>query len=292
MKYTEVAFGLSGLSDDMKEIVEQVFSYELGEIGFESFIRSEDGQNLLTYVAQDKYDAVALSGVLSELFEQYSEVPYTQSEVEDKNWNEEWEKHYFQPVEVIPGEVVVRASFHAPVPHVPMQIIIDPKMAFGTGNHATTAGMMKLIGVLELSGKQVVDMGCGSGILGIFAMKLGAKACTCVDIDPWSVENAGQNALVNGVKLDIRLGDASVLSQCPRADLFLANINRNIILHDLKQYLRCVKPDGNMLLSGFLESDVTMVSDALEAEGWSILNVLNPNGEWVALHCRCSLQEN
>lgn len=286
MKYIEVAFELNACADEMKEIIEQVFSYELGAIGFESFIRSEDGQSLLTYVVQDKYDAVELSQVLSELFEQYGELPYAQKEVEDRDWNEEWEKHYFQPVEVIPGEVVVRASFHAPMPHIPMQIVIDPKMAFGTGNHATTAGMMKLIGGLELVGKQIVDMGCGSGILGIFAMKRGAKACTSIDIDPWSVDNSAQNAMVNGVLLDVRLGDASILQECPKADVFLANINRNIILNDLPAYLRCLQADGDLLLSGFLTSDVDKVSEALSTEGWKVLEVINPEGDWVALHSR------
>lgn len=286
MKYIEVTFRLNGLNPEMREVVEQVCSYELGEIGFESFMRSEDGERLMTYVADDKYDATALQTVITDLSGQYGHLPYEVSEVEDKNWNEEWEKHYFQPVEVIPGEVVVRASFHAPRPDIPVEIIIDPKMAFGTGNHATTAGMMQLIGSLELEGKQVIDMGCGSGILGIFAMKKGAYACTSIDVDPWSVDNALQNADVNGVFLDVRLGDASALKNCPKADLFMANINRNIILADMDSYLECIQPGGELLLSGFLKSDVDMVRKTLGQHGWGIVTAVNRGDDWIAFRCR------
>lgn len=288
MKYYEVRLRPAEVDEDMREVVEQVLSYELAEVGFESFIRPEDGRRLLAYVPVDKYDAKSVERVLEECSVLYGEIGCEVAEMEDKNWNEEWEKHYFRPVEVIPGEVVVRASFHEAVEGVPTEIIIDPKMAFGTGNHATTAGMMRLIGRLATEGKQVLDMGCGSGILGIYAMKKGAKACTSVDIDPWSVDNAIRNAEVNGVMLDVREGDASILDECPRADLFLANINRNIILADLEKYLACVQVEGDLLLSGFLTSDVEMITDALKGHGWEVSDSINHGGDWVALHCRSS----
>ncbi|MBR8704082.1 50S ribosomal protein L11 methyltransferase [Porphyromonas levii] len=276
MKYLKIS-----MPRPAEDWLQDILVQRLGDIGFDSF-SEEDGQ-LLCYVPKDSYDEQALVTVLEE--EEFSELDhaFTVTVEEDRNWNEEWERHYFEPVEIIEGELAVRASFHKPVEGVRHEIIIDPKMAFGTGNHATTQAMLTLLGQINLEGATVIDMGCGSGILGIYAMMRGSSKCVSIDIDEWSVANTKENAKVNGVELTVIQGDASALKKIPRSDIFLANINRNIILNDLDQYVTRMHPYGVMLLSGFLADDLPQIMDAVTKYNLSVLGHLEMPGGWVAV---------
>lgn len=276
MKYLKIS-----IQKPSEEWLQDVLVQRLGDIGFDSFCEEE--QQLHCYVPKDVYDEQAVIALLKE--EEFAGLPqdFIVSEEDDRNWNEEWEKHYFEPVEIIEGELAVRASFHKPVEGVRHEIIIDPKMAFGTGNHATTQAMLTLMSQINFQGATVIDMGCGSGILGIYAMKRGAARCVSIDIDEWSVANTQENAKVNGVELTVIKGDASALKQVPRSDIFLANINRNIILNDLDQYVTRMHPYGIMLLSGFLADDLPMIMDAVTKYNLSVLGHLEMPGGWLAV---------
>lgn len=254
----------------------------LADLGFESFQREEGSYTLRAYIQEKLYDADAIQSKLQEesLAQCISSMEAEQIETED--WNKEWEKHYYQPTIIVEGEVGVRASFHPPFEHIRHELIIDPKMAFGTGNHATTKGMMQLMQHLYWEGAEVIDMGCGSGILGIYAMKLGAKLCHSIDIDEWSVANSQENARINGVQLNVIHGDASALKKIPRADVLLANINRNIILQDLEAYVGRVKPSGLLILSGFYSDDLALLLPALANYNLTMDGFVE-NDDWVAL---------
>ncbi len=276
MKYLEIAFPLhsEGWLNDL-------LMQQLADIGFDSF-REQEG-DLLAFVPKDLFSKSKLDELLSEPPFDAIGKSYKVTEQEDKNWNEEWEKHYFEPVVVVDGELAVRASFHPKVENVAHEIIIDPKMAFGTGNHATTQAMLILLSQIYLEGATVIDMGCGSGILGIYAMKKGARKCTSIDIDEWSVVNSKENALNNGVELNVLQGDADTLRNVERSDIFLANINRNIILHDLDKYVSRMHPSGIMLLSGFLLDDLPLIMDAVTAHGLTLSGHLEMPGGWLAV---------
>ena len=251
----------------------------LAEAGFDTFSEDEGGR-LHAFGDMVQINELALSEVLNSFATDFT---FAKNEIADRDWNEEWEKNYHKPVEVIPGEVVIRASFHAPRPDLPFEIIIDPKMAFGTGSHDTTAGMMRLLHSLDLKGKSVIDMGCGSGVLGIYALMKGASSCVGVDIDEHAVANAVDNGRVNHVPLAVKQGDAAVLASLPKVDLFMANITRNIILRDLNKYLSALNERGILLLSGFLSQDLAMMEEALDRLSMKASEVLtSPNG-WIAL---------
>lgn len=279
MKYIQTTTTLAPHAEP--EVTTQLLTYFLGEIGYESFIT--EGSELLAYLPLSEYSEEKLKEVLSHELLSSKVQSYTSEEQPDINWNEEWEKHYYQPVVVREKELAVRASFHKPLPEVPLQLIIDPKMAFGTGNHATTLGMLQLLLDEPLRDKTIIDMGCGSGILGILAMRRGAKSCTSIDIDEWSVQNAIENATVNAVHLNVLQGDATLLPKHEKADLLLANINRNIILQDLPHYTTALLPTGKLLLSGFLKQDLPIIQEALSLHGYHISRTLNPSGDWIAL---------
>lgn len=282
MKYLECSFRFPYDAEGQEhEVRHDVLSYYLGELGFDSFESKAD--ELLAYIPREAYDESVLRTMLDSAYDGDDRPAFFVKEMEDKNWNEEWERNYFRPLCI--DDVTIRATFHTDKVTTPMEIIIDPKMAFGTGNHATTASMLRLIKTVSPKGMSVIDMGCGSGILGIYAMKLGAKECFAIDFDEWSVRNAIDNAGLNSVTLDVRHGDATVLADCPVVDLFVANINRNIILADLATYLKHLKPEGTLLLSGFYIDDVPMIDDALSEHGRKIVTVLEDN-RWVGLLCR------
>ncbi|MDO5036389.1 MAG: 50S ribosomal protein L11 methyltransferase [Porphyromonas sp.] len=279
MKYLVTTIALNSTED--LELTESILSYLLMEIGYDAF--EEEGSLLKAYIPKQSYSEDALNHQLKDPLIQGRIKEVQTEELPDINWNEEWEKHYYKPVVVQGGRLAVRASFHEPVKGVEDEIIIDPKMAFGTGNHATTLGMLRLLLDEELHDAQVIDMGCGSGILGILAMKLGARHCTSIDIDEWSIVNAEENARVNGVSLSVFQGDASLLSTLPKANLLLANINRNIILEDLQHYSNALTADGVMLLSGFLVQDLPSIEAELGEYGYQVSRILQPSGDWVAL---------
>lgn len=280
MNYIQVSFDLP---QEESHDLQDTLSYLLGELGYESFYVDENGV-YSAYVQESAFSEDKLWYLLNEdpLVSPY-EITYRYSRVPSEDWNKVWERHYFAPVEVIPGELVVRASFHESAPPARMEIIIDPKMAFGTGNHATTLGMLQLLSRIPIEDKKVIDMGCGSGILGIYAAMRGAKHCLCIDIDESSVQNAVYNSGLNGVSVDVLLGDASLLDGREPVDILLANINRNIILEDCRRYVAALKPGGDLLLSGFLATDVPLIKQALLEHGWMVREQVIPSGEWVAM---------
>ena len=249
---------------------------ELGQAGFESFTENEDG--VVAYIQKDFWDAELVSGIQ---ILQSDEVSFScdVKEIEQVNWNEEWEKN-FDPI-VVENEVSVRAPFHNK-PNLKYDIVIEPKMSFGTGHHETTYLMIKHLMDQDLRGRKVLDMGCGTGILAIFAEMKGAEQIDAIDIDPWCYENSLENVERNHCKkISVYEGDAAMLK--PDAyDVIIANINRNILLHDMSIYASSLRPAGDLYLSGFYNEDIPQITECAEENGLTFKKKLERNN-WVAL---------
>lgn len=256
MKYIEVTFTMGST-----ELFRDLLVDTLGNEGpYESFVETKDG--LQAYVPIDKFDEAWLRQQLKELGKQFStfNVQLSIREMEDKDWNEEWEKgHQAVLVEYDGGSVWVRAPFHPHRDDVSYELIIEPKMSFGTAHHPTTYMMLSYVAELDMQGKRVLDMGCGTAVLAILAKLRGAAYVEGIDIDEWAYRNAQENAAANGVEIDLKLGDAGVLSTAhcplPTFDIIIANINRNILLADMDKYAAVLNAGGTLLLSGFYEAD-------------------------------------
>ena len=233
---------------------------ELLDYGFESF--SEDESVLIAYLPESGYRNNLLKDL--DFFKDHPGVKISEDLLEDKNWNEEWERNY-QPV-TIAGKCHVRAPFHEPKPGILFEIVIEPKMAFGTAHHETTQLMATWLMDLGVKGKEILDMGCGTGVLAILANKMGARYVIGIDNDEWAWQNALENFRLNGVESgEVIHGDSHQI-ESGRYDLILANINRNILLQDLEIYTRGLKKGGQILLSGFYESDRNAIEmESLEA---------------------------
>lgn len=262
--YYEVRVDLVPCIEDATDLLASL----LGDVGYESFIPDEKG--LTAYVKADLYSAEAVESVIAE-FPFDCKVDWHSELIVGKDWNEEWEKNYFKPIIVerggLPG-VVIHSSFHTDVPKAEYEIVIDPKMAFGTGHHATTSQIIQQLLEMPLSGKSVIDMGTGTGILALLAAMRGAKPVVGIEIDAFAYENAKENVNLNGhSEIELINGDASSLATIEPADIFIANINRNIIINDLDRYVAALKPGGKMLLSGFYEHDIPVVCYAAEELG-------------------------
>jgi ribosomal protein L11 methyltransferase len=225
---------------------------EIAEAGFDTFLETEKGFE--AYAEQNQYDKQKLQAI-QEKYTPQTPVLFYQDRIEKKNWNEEWEKNY-EPI-VVEDTVMVRAEFHQPEKHYPIDIIITPKMSFGTGHHQTTHLMLKAQLAIDHQNKTVMDAGTGTAVLAIMASKRGAKKVEAFDIDDWSVENGQENVLINACpNITIRKGKISNLVFDENVDLILANINKNILLEELHQYATYLKPGGQLLLSGFYENDI------------------------------------
>lgn len=249
----------------------------LGDLGFESFDESESF--IKAYISSDSFDEETLKELIEDIPEEFGKVTWVISEIEQVNWNAEWEKN-FNPV-VIFNTVLIKASFHKNLPEYPYEIIVDPKMSFGTGHHATTALMVKQILGCRFENQHILDMGCGTGILAILAHKLGASQLSAYDIDEWAVSNSAENFRLNGIeKYDLQLGGAELLKG-KTFDCIFANINRNILLYDLPAYTASLKPGGTILLSGFYFTDLEAIRHKTEECGLVYKNYLEKNS-WVA----------
>lgn len=250
---------------------------ELGETQYDSFLETDEG--LEAYAEQAHFDQSQLEKIL----QRYGIVTtdYRVQTVEEKNWNVEWEKH-FEPI-IVNNKCLVRATFHQIDKSYPYEIIIDPKMAFGTGHHATTYLMLQWQLELEHQGKSILDAGCGTAVLAIMAKKRGAAQITAFDNNEWAVNNSQENLELNQC-LDIRLflGTIQKVSAEQSADLILANINRNVLLEEMDLYAQQLAPKGNLLLSGFLEADQTLIDQRAAQAGLQSVGVKYHNG-WVAL---------
>jgi ribosomal protein L11 methyltransferase len=250
----------------------------LGEKGYESFMETETGFD--AYISESHFDAT----IFEELLLPFLNVSatYTTEIVPEQNWNEEWEKHYFQPI-VVANKCVIRSPFHKDYPELPIQIVIEPKMSFGTGHHETTALMMEHILEQNMKEKRVLDMGCGTGILGILASIEGASDVTGIDIDKWCSDNSEENCILNNItNMKIELGDAILLKDSVPFDVIIANINRNILLEDIKAYASVLVPGGLMLLSGFYANDLNDIDECAK-KAFLQLKTVKENNHWVAV---------
>lgn len=239
------------LEEDFKEIL----LAELGELAFEAFDDSE-ARLLTAWVQKALHDEAALAEILKRYEGHIIEVKGPVEE-EERNWNEVWESQY-EPV-VIDDFVHIRAPFHTKQDGFRFELEIEPKMSFGTGHHGTTAGMVRMMQQVDMQGKRVLDMGSGTGVLGIVAMKLGAKELHAIDIEAWAVENAIENAGRNEVVMEVELGTA--LNMKGTYDVILANINRNIILNDIARYAEHCRTGAALMCSGFYTEDVNMIKE-------------------------------
>lgn len=245
--------------DSCTETATDLLAAFLADIGYDSFVPDEKG--LSAYIPADKFDDEGLKQMLAD-FPMELHINLKTEVIEGQDWNSEWEKNYFKPI-VVGGECVIHSTFHKDVPSARYDIVIDPRMAFGTGHHATTSLMIEHILSFELSGKSVIDMGTGTGILAILCAMRGAEKCIGIEIDPYAAENAREHVELNDTpSVQIITGDASSLPETPVADLFIANINRNIILADLPAYVASLKKGGSMIFSGFYTEDVPLICAA------------------------------
>jgi ribosomal protein L11 methyltransferase len=232
--------------------VSEILIAELAEIGFDTFEETETGIN--AYSEKENFNKELLDNLIRRYSNSFP-IRYQYSEIEKRNWNEEWEKN-FQPIE-IKGICRVIASFHKSDPSYPYEIVINPKMTFGTGHHSTTSSMMEFQLEQDYKDKKVADIGCGTGILAILAHKLGAKEVVGVEIEDWSVENARENAQLNGCEeIKIYQGILADNEIGSGYDIVLANINKNVLLEEIPFYSRLLKKGGELLLSGFYEQDI------------------------------------
>ncbi len=228
----------------------------LGDIGYESFENTDTG--FLGYIAASDYDPQTTQGVLQSYSENCS-VSFSYKEIAATNWNADWEKN-FSPITV--GERIhVRAPFH-PASEAEYEIVIEPKMSFGTGHHQTTHLMLEHLLDLGLKEKEVLDMGSGTAVLAIMACMRGAQKATAIDIDAWCGENGLENAQRNGIdNIEVLVGTAEQLPKAPVYDVIIANINRNVLLEDMPAYVACLRERGAVLLSGFYQSDLEIITE-------------------------------
>lgn len=276
MNYIKISINVA----NMPEYKADVLTFELGEIGFSTFETEND--TLIAYAKQTDFSAESLKQMAED--NDLSSDDYNVEEVEDKDWNEEWEKNYFQPIVVDGGEskCVIHSSFHTDVPEAEYDIVINPKMSFGTGHHETTSSMLRWILSDSMQGKKVLDMGCGTAVLGILAKMRGAEYVMGVDIDEWCKENATESAAINNIDMEIKLGDASILPKENTFDVILANINRNILLADMDKYVACLNNGGNLYMSGFYTEDIPVIKEKAESLGLKYEDFKEKNN-WVAV---------
>jgi len=262
------------------EVNRDVISALLADVGFESFVESDNGLN--AYITEKLFSEDVFFEIIDNLPVSNVAVEYEVELIKSRNWNEEWEKNFFQPI-VIQDKVIIHSSFHKDIPALPYDIIIDPKMSFGTGHHSTTSLMASYILEQNLEGKSFLDMGCGTAILAILAHKRGAKPIMAIDNDEWAYKNSLENIRINGAsEINVRLGDASLLGQ-EHYDYIFANINRNILLNDIPVYAACMQPNASLFMSGFYEEDLAVISETCLKQSLELIGYKEDNC-WVAAH--------
>ena len=258
-----------------KEPATEMLIAQLGYVGFESFVEQDHG--VTAYIQKQEWNSKILDDVFL-LHSNEFNITFEHNEIAQTNWNEEWEKN-FNTIQV-DDLVSIRAPFHTN-PSLQFDIVIEPKMSFGTGHHETTHMMVQHLLALDLDTKKVLDMGCGTGILAIFAEMKGAKPIDAIDIDSWCYENSLENIQRNNCNhITVYEGDASVLKE--KYDVIIANINRNILLSDMKTYTDCLNENGVLLLSGFYKEDIVIIEDEVTKHGLTFETMIQRNN-WVAL---------
>ena len=274
MQYIQVTFTF----DKIEEYQQDLLVNDLAEIGYNTFEDTEKG--FAAFIDFQEYSQANLTGLL----QQYQDIVYTYTvtEIAGENWNEEWEKN-FEPL-IISDQCYVRATFHPAQPQYPFEIVIDPKMAFGTGHHQTTTMMMQYILSFDVKDKVVLDMGCGTGILAILAAKRGAKELIAIDNDEVCYQSTLENAALNHISnIEALCGGKEVIPSTT-FDVILANINRNILLDQIAAYAAVLRQNGSIFFSGFYESpDLEMIK--AECEKFNIIYKDHQKiGDWVAAH--------
>ena len=239
---------------------------EFATIGYDSFQETDSG--FITF-AEAKVEQGHVEEIINR-YQQQTEVSYIVKEVKQENWNKKWEESY-EPI-IVEGKCIVRASFHPPQPELPIEIIINPKMSFGTGHHETTYLMMKAQLDLDHSNKTILDAGTGTGILSILAGKLGAKSITAYDNDHWVNDNLQENLKINSINAKTYTGTVQTISFNEPFDIILANINKNILINDVSFYAKLLKGNGHLLLSGFYEDDLPDIKKIAQQNGLKLIN--------------------
>ena len=282
MKYFVANFKIE-CEAELMQPARELLSAATCEAGFEAFEDTDDG--LLGYVQRPMYDKDALDAAIADYMPEGAAVSYAVEEVPDQNWNQGWEDEGFEPIGVSDNLVIYDAKhtdreMFAGDDGV-MRIFIEARNAFGTGTHQTTRMILRRLLAMDVQGKSVLDCGCGTGILGITASRLGANPVLGYDIDEWSADNAQHNAALNGVEnMSVMLGDASVLDNVEdRFDIVIANINRNILIADMPAFRAHMKQGAQLILSGFYEADVPMIEAAAKEYGLSLCDVVTDE-EW------------
>lgn len=282
MKYFVANFKIE-CGAELMQPARELLSAAACEAGFEAFEDTDDG--LLGYVQRPMYDKEALDAAIADYMPEGAAVSYAVEEVPDQNWNQGWEDEGFEPIGVSDNLVIYDAKhtdreMFAGDDGV-MRIFIEARNAFGTGTHQTTRMILRRLLAMDMQGKSVLDCGCGTGILGITASRLGANPVLGYDIDEWSADNAQHNAALNGVEnMSVMLGDASVLNNVAECfDVVIANINRNILIADMPAFRAHMKEGAQLILSGFYEADVPMIEAAAKEHGLSLCDVVTDE-EW------------
>ena len=269
--YTKIEFKVT----PNEEVATDVLAALLAEVGFESFVPNEEG--LEAYVPHNLYDESNITAVVENFPLEGYTITYNSEFIEGEDWNAEWEKNYFQPI-VLGEECVIHSTFHTDVPKARYDILIDPKMAFGTGYHQTTCHMLRAILASDMNGKSVLDMGCGTALLAILARKHGATDVVAIDIDEFAYENAKENVVLNNTPdIEVRIGGADAIKENDCFDYVIANINRNILLADMVNYVRCMHPGSQIFISGFYTEDMEVLKEEAARHGLRYIGYAEDN---------------
>ena len=280
--YISTRIDMNPCTEDMTDLAAEY----LVDMGYESF--AADSTGLTAYIpVKLAPDAQSADNLVEEALTDFpfqTEISIRSEYIKGRDWNEEWEKNYFQPI-VIGNDCVIHSSFHKDIPSARYDIVIDPKMAFGTGHHATTSQMVQFILDLPMIDHSMIDMGTGTGILAILSAMRGAKPVTGIEIDEAAWINAVENAELNKVDLRLIHGDAAALENVEPADYLFANINRNIILEDIDKYVKKVKSGGEMMLSGFYTEDIDIIMSKASLLGLRLIEQSEQN-RWAAIRLK------
>lgn len=253
MRYFEITFTNTPCSETINDILSAL----LADIGFESFVNHNNG--IKAYVQQEQFSEPSLKELIDTFPIPDVCIVYEINLIEDKNWNEEWEKNFFQPL-YIGDNCVIHSTFHANIPQREYDVLINPQMAFGTGHHATTSLIISELLKANIRNKSLLDMGCGTSILAIVASMRGADPITAIDIDTWCVDNSKDNILLNNIdNINVELGNADLLKNKGYFDVIIANINRNILLEDMKVYADHMREGSELYISGFYLEDIPLL---------------------------------
>ncbi|MDR0507886.1 MAG: 50S ribosomal protein L11 methyltransferase [Dysgonamonadaceae bacterium] len=254
MDYYEIKINIVPNTEINRDIIAAI----LADIGYESFVESGDGLNC--FIPENLYSQEMLDSVLNTLPLPDINVKYSKSLIKEKNWNEEWEKHFFQPV-IIDNQVIIHSVSHNDIPKLKYDIVINPEMTFGTGNHATTAMMVSCLLELDLNNRSFLDMGCGTAVLAILAKQKGANPVIAIDNDARACQNSIENIRANHITgIEVKSGSADLLINT-KYDIIFANINRNTLLNDAEVYSRCLNKGSFIFVSGFYKEDKNIITE-------------------------------